>query len=68
MSKSCQKGPSPLAHGLIDNGSNNLSDLIDEDFLSDYLKLDSYNKELLSIYTSSLIKMQEKKNKKIGQK
>ena len=57
-----------LLHGLINNESNNLSDLIDEDFLSDYLKLDSYNKELLSIYTSSLIKMQEKKNKKIGQK
>ena len=53
-----------LLHGLLNNDSNNLSDLIDEDFLSEYLKLDSYNKTLLSIFTHDLIKMQEEKIKR----
>lgn len=53
-----------LLHGLLNNDSNNLSDLIDEDFLSEYLKLDSYNKTLLNIFTHDLIKMQEEKIKR----
>lgn len=53
-----------LLHGLLNNDSNNLSDLIDEDFLSEYLKLDSYNKTLLNVFTHDLIKMQEEKIKR----
>ena len=48
-----------LLHGLLNNDSNNLSD-----FLSEYLKLDSYNKTLLNVFTHDLIKMQEEKIKR----
>lgn len=53
-----------LLHGLIDNNSNNLTDLIDEDFLANYLKLNSSNRDLLKMFTSNLVEFQEKNNEK----
>lgn len=62
--KTLNVNPDFLLHGLLNNNSNNLSDLIDEDFLSDYFKLDPYNKTLINIFTRDLIKLQEEKAKR----
>ena len=49
-----------LFNDLIDNGTPILDNITDNKFLQDYLKLNDYNKNVISIITSDLIKMQNK--------
>jgi len=49
-----------LFNDLIQNESPILNDIIDDKFLEDYLKLDDYNKLVVSSLASELVKIQEK--------
>lgn len=54
-----------LFNDLINNKTSVLDDIVDDKFLEDYLKLNDYNKNIISTFTNELIKMQNKdKNKK----
>ena len=54
-----------LFNDLINNKTSVLDNIVDDKFLEDYLKLNDYNKNIISAFTNELIKMQNKdKNKK----
>lgn len=48
-----------LFSDLINNNSPVLSDLVDENFLENYLKLNDYNKIVINAITKELAKMQK---------
>lgn len=50
-----------LFHDLINNETPILDNITDDKFLEDYLKLDDYNKKIISVLTNELIKIQNKK-------
>ena len=45
---------------LIDNNSSILNNISDDKFLENYLRLDDYNKMILSVLANELIKIQNK--------
>ena len=51
-----------LFDDLIDNDASSLNDLVDDKFLEAYLKLNNYNKEIVYLLTTQLVKMQEEKS------
>ena len=51
-----------LFDDLIDNDASSLNDLVDDKFLESYLKLNNYNKEIVYLLTTHLVKMQEEKS------
>ena len=51
-----------LFDDLIDNDASSLNDLVDDKFLEAYLKLNNYNKEVIYLLTTQLIKLQENKS------
>ncbi len=54
-----------LFHDLINDKTPILDEIADDKFLEDYLKLNDYNKNIISVLTNELIKMQNKdKDKK----
>ncbi len=54
-----------LFHDLINNTSPILDNITDNKFLENYLKLNDYNKNIVSMLTNDLIKMQQNpENKK----
>lgn len=48
-----------LFEDIIQNDSPILTDLVEQSFLENYLKLDSYNKSVVNMLTNDLIKMQK---------
>lgn len=48
-----------LFHDLINNTSPILDSITDNKFLENYLKLNDYNKNIISMLTNDLIKMQQ---------
>ena len=48
-----------LFNDLIDNKTPMLTNIADDKFLQDYLKLNDYNKNVISILTNELVKMQK---------
>ena len=46
---------------LIDNNSSILNNISDDKFLENYLRLDDYNKMILSVLANELIKIQNKR-------
>lgn len=50
-----------LFNDLIDNKNSILDNITDDKFLEDYLKLNDYNKNIISVFTNELIKIQNKK-------
>ncbi|MCI8545805.1 MAG: helix-turn-helix transcriptional regulator [Clostridia bacterium] len=48
-----------LFHDLINNDSSILNTITDNKFLEDYMKLNEYNKSILSVLANELIKMQK---------
>ena len=50
-----------LFDDLIENDSS-FNDLVDDKFLEAYLKLNNYNKEIVYLLTTQLVKMQERKS------
>lgn len=51
-----------LFDDLIGNDSSSLNDLVNDKFLEAYLKLNNYNKEIIYLLTTQLIKMQEERS------
>ena len=51
-----------LFHDLINNQNTILSNISDDKFLENYLKLDDYNKVVVSTLTNDLIKIQNNDN------
>lgn len=51
-----------LFHDLIQCDSPIMNDLVDETFLENYLKLDTYNKIVVDTITKELVKMQREEN------
>ncbi len=51
-----------LFDDLIESDSSSFNDLVDDKFLEAYLKLNNYNKEIVYLLTTQLIKMQDNKN------
>ena len=49
-----------LFSDLVDNNSSETNNMIDNNFLSDYLKLSETNKEIISAMTNVLLKIQSK--------
>ncbi|MCI8411125.1 MAG: helix-turn-helix transcriptional regulator [Clostridia bacterium] len=49
-----------LFNDLIQNDSPVLNDIVDDKFLEDYLKLNDYNKLVVSSLASELVKLQDK--------
>ncbi len=47
-----------LFNDLINNETSILDDIADDKFLEDYLKLNDYNKNIISVLTNELIKIQ----------
>ena len=47
-----------LFDDLIDNQASSLNDLVDDKFLEAYLKLNNYNKEVVYLLTTQLVKKQ----------
>ena len=47
-----------LFDDLIDNDASSFNDLVDDKFLEAYLKLNNYNKEIVYLLTTQLVKMQ----------
>lgn len=53
-----------LFEDIIQNDTPILTDLVEQSFLENYLKLDSYNKSVVNMMTNNLIKMQKDINNK----
>ena len=53
-----------LFNDLINNKTPILDNITDDKFLENYLKLNDYNKNIISAFTNELIKMQDKKENK----
>ncbi len=51
-----------LFDDLIDNDASSFNDLVDDKFLETYLKLNNYNKEVVYLLATQLVKMQEEKS------
>lgn len=51
-----------LFHDLIQNDSPIVSDLVDQSFLENYLKLNDYNKTVINTITNELVKLQKEDN------
>ncbi len=51
-----------LFDDLIESDSSSLNDLVDDKFLEAYMKLNNYNKEIVYLLTTQLVKMQENKS------
>ena len=51
-----------LFDDLIDNDASSFNDLVDDKFLEAYLKLNNYNKEIVYLLTTQLVKLQENRN------
>lgn len=50
-----------LFHDLINNKTPISDNIADDKFLEDYMKLNDYNKNILSVLANELIKMQKKR-------
>ena len=48
-----------LFSDLIQNSSPNLNEIVDIKFLENYLKLSSYNKDIIKSFTNELLKIQK---------
>lgn len=48
-----------LFSDLIQNSSPNLNEIVDIKFLENYLKLSSYNKDIIKSFTNELLKFQK---------
>lgn len=55
-----------LFNDLINNKTPTLDDITDDKFLENYLKLNEHNKNIISVLTNELIKMQNKKEDEKG--
>ncbi len=55
-----------LFNDLINNKTPILDDITDDKFLENYLKLNEHNKNIISVLTNELIKMQNKKEDEKG--
>ena len=53
-----------LFKDLIQNDSPTINDLVDQTFLENYLKLDSYNRLIVNAITSELVKFQKSLKKR----
>ena len=53
-----------LFNDLINNKTPILDSITDDKFLEDYLKLNDYNKNIISVLTTKLVKIQNKKEDK----
>lgn len=53
-----------LFEDLINNDTPNISDIVDNKFLENYLKLNDYNKSVLNSISNELVKLQEKSKSK----
>ena len=53
-----------LFNDLINNKTPILDSITDDKFLEDYLKLNDYNKNIISVLTTELVKIQNKKEDK----
>lgn len=51
-----------LFDDLIDNDASSFNDLVDDKFLETYLKLNNYNKEVVYLLATQLVKIQEEKS------
>ena len=51
-----------LFDDLIESDSSSFNDLVDDKFLEAYLKLNNYNKEIVYLLTTQLIKIQDNNN------
>ena len=52
-----------LFDDLIGNDSSSFHDLVDDRFLESYMKLNNYNKEIVYLLTTQLVKLQEDRDK-----
>lgn len=57
-----------LFNDLIQSNSPIVNDLVDENFLENYLKLDNYNKIVINAITKELVKLQKDGNTFIKKK
>ncbi len=51
-----------LFDDLIGNDTSSLNDLVDDKFLEAYMKLNNYNKEIVYLLATQLVKMQENRS------
>lgn len=51
-----------LFHDLIQNDTPIITDLVEQDFLDDYLKLNYYNKIVINTITKELVKLQKEQS------
>ena len=51
-----------LFDDLIGNDTSSLNDLVDDKFLEVYMKLNNYNKEIVYLLATQLVKMQENRS------
>ena len=51
-----------LFYDLINNNSSALDNITDDKFLENYLKLDDYNRTIISVLANELIHIQDKKH------
>lgn len=52
-----------LFYDLIKNKQSALNNITDDKFLENYLKLDTYNKNIISLFTNELVKIQNNNKK-----
>ena len=64
ISKVLKIDPNFLFGDLVKNSSPALVDMIDMKFLENYLKLNTYNKNAIKIFTNELLKLQSNMFKK----
>ena len=57
-----------LFHDLIQNNTPILNDLVSQDFLEDYLKLNYYNKIVINAIAKELVKLQREEPKNLEKK
>ena len=53
-----------LFSDIIKSNSPSINDLVNQNFLEEYLQLDNYNKNVISIMTKELLKLQDKNEAK----
>lgn len=57
--KTLNVNPSFLFEDSIDENSSNLHDVMDDKFLTNYLKLNNYNRTILNSMANELVRLQE---------
>lgn len=57
--KTLNVNPSFLFEDSIDENSSNLHDVMDDKFLTNYLKLNNYNRAILNSMANELVRLQE---------